>query len=47
MKIDIALTFGNYCVSFFSLRNPHFRIVHGKNGFIQFGKFAFIWGVAH
>jgi hypothetical protein len=44
-KLDLHFELGNFCISYASIRVSRMRIVKGKNGFIQIGKFAFIWGI--
>ncbi len=45
MVSEFSAEYKGFCFSYFSIRNPHNRIVRGKNGFVQVWKFAFIWGI--
>jgi hypothetical protein len=44
--IRIEITFHSFRLVYSSINNPRYRIVRGKNGFVQFGRTAFIWGVS-
>ena len=46
-NIRIEITIFSYRILYSNILNAsRWRIVRGKNGFIQFGKLAFIWGVS-
>jgi hypothetical protein len=42
---EFSVGYKGFMFSYFSIRNPHVRVVKGKNGFVQVWKFAFIWGI--
>jgi hypothetical protein len=43
----IEITIGAYRLLYSTINVRRYRIVRGKNGFVQFGRMAFIWGVYH
>lgn len=43
--IRIEITIGSVRFLYSTLNNPRFQLIRGRNGFIQIGRAAIIWGI--